>query len=86
MPRIDYDSLGYQTPRTQWREEDDGTRAIVINKDYPLCQSLGGNEDYVFESVVAHLVYGEASSIQEANKMFDQLVWLDKEESVAVNP
>ena len=82
MPRVDYDQLGDQTPRTQWRDEDDGTRTIVINKDYPLYQSLGTNEDYLFESLVSHLVLEEATSVDEASKMFDQLVWLDREAQV----
>ena len=82
MPKIDYDQLGDQTPRTQWREEDDGTRCIVINKDYPLYHSLGTNEDYLFESLVNHLVQQEATSVEEAGKMFDQLVWLDREAQV----
>ena len=78
MPSVLYDHLGEQTPRTQWREQEDGTRAVVINKDYPLYVSLGGNEDYVFESLVAHFVYDEASSVPDARELFDQLVWLDK--------
>lgn len=82
MPRVDYDQLGDQTPRTQWRDEDDGTRTIVINKDYPLYESLGVNEDYVFESLVSHLVQEEVTSVDEATKMFDQLVWLDREAQV----
>ena len=82
MPRVDYDQLGDQTPRTQWRDEDDGTRTIVINKDYPLYESLGANEDYLFESLVGHLVHEEATSVDEATKMFDQLVWLDREAQV----
>ena len=83
MPRVDYDQLGDQTPRTQWREEDDGSLTVVINKDYPLYQSLGTNEDYLFESLVNHLVQEEATSIEEAAKMFDQLVWLDREAQVS---
>ena len=82
MPKVDYDQLGDQTPRTQWREEDDGSRTVVINKDYPLYQSLGTNEDYLFESLVNHLVQEEATSVEEAAKMFDQLVWLDREAQV----
>ncbi|MYH68383.1 MAG: hypothetical protein F4152_07535 [Dehalococcoidia bacterium] len=78
MPSVLYDHLGEQTPRTQWREQEDGARAVVVNKDYPLYVSLGGNEDYVFESLVTHLVYDEASSVRDARDLFDQLVWLDK--------
>lgn len=78
MPSVLYDHLGEQTPRTQWREQEDGSRAVVVNKDYPLYVSLGGNEDYVFESLVTHLVYDEASSVPDARELFDQLVWLDK--------
>ena len=84
MPRIDYDQLGDQTPRTQWRQEDDGSLTIVINKDYPLYQSLGVNEDYLFESLVNHLVQEEATSVEEAVKMFDQLIWLDREAQVSL--
>lgn len=84
MPDVLYDNLGEQTPRTQWREQDNGPRAVVINKDYPLFVSLGGNEDYVFESIVTHLVYDEAASVPDARDLFDQLVWLDKtQEEVA---
>ena len=77
-----YDQLGKQTPRTQSREQENRVHAIVINTDYPLYASLGENEDYVFESLVAHIVYNEpeTSSISEAQRLFDQLVWLDKAE------
>lgn len=78
MPQVIYDSLGQQTERTQWRDQENGGRAIVINKDYPLYASLGSNEDYVFESIVSHLVYDETQSVQEARELFDRIVWLDK--------
>lgn len=79
MPKVDFDRLGNQTPRIQMREEDDGAQTIVINTDYPLYQSMGGNEDYVFESLVAHFVQQETASVSEANALFDQIIWLDKE-------
>ena len=79
MPKVDFDRLGNQTPRIQMREEDDGVQTIVINTDYPLYQSMGGNEDYVFESLVAHFVQQETVSVVEANALFDQIIWLDKE-------
>ena len=67
------------------RDQENGIRAIVINTDYPLFTSLGDNEDYVFESLVAHIVYNEVetSSISEASRLFDQLVWLDKAQEEA---
>ena len=85
LPEVAYDGLGEQTPRTQMRDQENGIRAIVINTDYPLFTSLGDNEDYVFESLVAHIVYNEVetSSISEASRLFDQLVWLDKAQEEA---
>ncbi len=82
MPDVIYDQLGKQTPRTQSREQENRVHAIVINTDYPLYASLGESEDYVFESLIAHIVYNESesSSISEAQRLFDQLVWLDKAE------
>ena len=79
MPKVDFERLGDQTPRTQKRDEDDGTQTIVVNVDYPLYQSMGGMEDYVFESLVSHFVQQEAVSTAEANTLFDQIIWLDKE-------
>ena len=62
----------------------EGGRAIVINKDYPLYASMGSNEDYVFESIVLHLVYDdESQSVPEARDLFDQIVWLDKTQPAA---
>lgn len=83
MPQVIYDSLGQQTERTQWRDQENGGRAIVINKDYPLYASLGSNEDYVFESIVSHLVYDETQSVPEARELFDRIVWLDKTQPAA---
>lgn len=40
---------------------------------------MGDKEDYVFESLVAHFVQQEAVSTAEANTLFDQIIWLDKE-------
>ena len=81
--QVEFDHLGQQTERTQWRDQENGGRAIVINKDYPLYASMGSNEDYAFESIVSHLVYEETESVSEARELFDRIVWLDKAQPVA---
>ncbi len=78
IPPVILDALGAQTSRTQWRDADDGIRSIVVNTDYPLYTSLGSNEDYVFESLVRHLVDEDSASVAEARDLFDQIIWLDK--------
>ena len=78
MPRVRLDGLGDQSARTEWRQEEHD-RVVVINTDYPLYESLGTNEDYVFESLVMH-VLNEDEELQpmEARALFDQIVWLDR--------
>ena len=78
MPGVLVDKLGEYTPRTQWRDMENGQRAIVINKDFPLYKSLGSSEDYLFESLAMHLVYEDATSVGEAQELVDQLIWMDK--------
>ena len=77
LPRVDYDQLGLGSPRTEWRDNEDGTRTIVINRDYPLSQGRL-DQDYVFEAVAQHVVLEDASTLDEYREMFDQLVWADR--------
>ncbi|MCY3505870.1 MAG: ATP-binding protein [Chloroflexi bacterium] len=79
MPSVDYAALGAQIPRTQWRDNDDKTRAVVINTDHPLFATLGSQEDYVFDSLVMHLVHDEVSSVRDARDLIEQIIWLDRE-------
>lgn len=71
------DSLGEESPRTAWRVEEDGTRSIVINVDYPLYSHLAKHEDYFFASLVDHFAYDSAPSVA-ARELVDELLWLDK--------
>ena len=77
MPGVDYDELGPGSPRTEWRTNDDSTRTIVINRDYPLSKDRL-DQDYVFEAVAQHVVLEDASTLQDYREMFDQLIWADK--------
>ncbi len=72
------DGLGDKSERSAWREDRDA-RTIVVNTDYPLYQSLGTNEDYIFESLVMHMLNDdEELSLTEAKSLFDQIIWLDR--------
>ena len=77
LPRVDYDELGPGSRRTEWRNNDDSTRTIIINRDYPLATGRL-NQDYVFEAVAIHIVSEDAATLQEFKDMFDRLVWADK--------
>ena len=78
LPQVRLDGLGDQSPRTAWRQEDNN-RLVVINTDYPLYQSLGTNEDYVFESLIAHVLHDDDEmSPEDIQRLFDQIVWLDR--------
>lgn len=84
LPQIRLDGLGDQSPRTAWRQEENA-KVVVINTDYPLYQSLGANEDYVFESLLAHVLHDdEDTSPEEIQRLFDQIVWLDRTAEVEV--
>lgn len=78
MPPVHLGGLGDQTARTEWRQ-DENERAVVVNTDYPLYESLGTNEDYVFESLVMHVLNDDEELLPaEAHQLFDQIVWLDR--------
>ena len=78
MPPVRLDALGDQTPRTEWRVEGD-QQAIVVNTDYPLYSSLGPIEEYVFESILFHMLdHNTDVTLAESRILFDQLVWLDR--------
>lgn len=80
MPPVHLDGLGDHSPRTEWRQEEN-QRSVVVNTDYPLYQSLGGIEDYVFESLVQHVLDDDKElSPDESRRLFDQIVWLDRSE------
>lgn len=69
--------MGDKTPRTQWRDEDND-KVIVVNTDYPLYSSLGANEEYIFESILLHVLDDDQNlSLSESREIFDQLIWLD---------
>lgn len=70
-------SLGENSPRTDWRIEEDGTRSIVINVDYPMYDHLAKHEDYFFASLVDHFAY-DGSSSSPARDLVDEILWLDK--------
>ena len=77
MPQVRLDALGDKTPRTQWRD-DDTDRIIVVNTDYPLYSSLGAMEEYIFESILLHVLDDDQNvSLSESREIFDQLIWLD---------
>ncbi len=77
LPRVDYDELGLGSSRTEWRRNDDGSRTMVINRDYPLSKDRL-DQDYVFEAVAQHVVLEDASTLQDYREMFDQLIWADR--------
>jgi len=75
VPRIDFDSLG-RGLRSQWRASPQG-REIVINTSFPMYGRIGETEDYLFETVVLHLLADEEDPLpySEAREKLDQIVW-----------
>lgn len=80
VPRIDFEPLG-KGLRSQWRESGD-RRVIVVNMSFPMYQRIGETDDYIFETVVLHLL-GEGEDplvYADARRRLDELVWAAEEE------
>jgi len=75
VPRIDFDALG-KGLRSQWRESAEG-RVIIVNTSFPMYGRIGETEDYLFETVVLHLL-GEGEDplpYADARQKLDEIVW-----------
>lgn len=75
VPRIDFDALG-KGLRSQWRESADG-RVIIVNTSFPMYGRIGETEDYLFETVVLHLLGEEEDRLlyADARQKLDEIVW-----------
>lgn len=75
VPRIDFDALG-KGLRSQWRKSEHG-RVIIVNTSFPMYQRIGETEDYLFETVVLHLLGEEQDPLlyADARQKLDEIVW-----------
>jgi hypothetical protein len=65
VPRIDFDALG-KGLRSQWRESAEA-RVIIVNTSFPMYERIGETEDYLFETVVLHLLGEEEDPLLYAD-------------------
>lgn len=83
VPRIDFDALG-KGLRSQWRESPEG-RVIIVNTSFPMYSRIGETDDYLFETVVLHLLAEEEDplSYADARQKLDEIVWAADDATVS---
>lgn len=75
VPPIDFDALG-KGLRSQWRDSPKG-RVIIVNTSFPMYERIGETDDYLFETVVLHLLGEEQDPLlyADARQKLDEIVW-----------
>lgn len=82
MPDVSLVSLGQDAPRSEWSDDPDGERSILVNADHPLCKKMNRSEAFIFESVLMHLCAEPNDDIpgHVTFMVLDELHWLEERE------
>ena len=82
MPSVSLVSLGQDASRSEWSDDPDGERSILVNADHPLCKKMNRGEAFIFESVLMHLCAEPNDDIPGHTTLMvlDELHWLEERE------
>lgn len=82
MPHVSLVPLGQEAPRSEWSDDPDGERSILVNADHPLCKQMNRSEAFIFESVLMHLCAEPNDDIpgHVTLMVLDELHWLEERE------